>query len=133
MDCKNEVLKNQDVYSDRTDVSFEISLFEQGMVRNPKTNDVIFCMNPMDQGDEDYIYSLTWSSIELSDVQDCLNEISDSFFDFIGSDRETELNNLSNDYLTGIVSSINSYNGHFNGHLHYYPDEYQIVKQSELS
>jgi len=105
-----------DAYTDRVDVTMEISLFEYGIIRNPKTNECIFSMYlTNEEPDDDKEIKLNHVDISLADVRGYLiDDSSQGFFDYIGSDLETELDRLDNDYLTNIINSINSYDGWFN-------------------
>jgi len=118
-------------YTDRVDADFDTSLYECGLVRNPKTNKVIFCINYFEVCE----YGMTWEDgvpvpimdttfISWSDVWDALNEVEDGYYSFIGSDKETELKNLNAKYLTGHIQSLNMYNGHFDPWDHYHGPVY---------
>ena len=100
-------------FTDGVDVSFEISLFEYGIIRNPKTCETVFCHNrhldPETLKDAD----LDCQIITIEEVKSILEEQTEGFFSFIGSDKETEINSLDNNYLSGIISSIDSYDGSF--------------------
>ena len=96
-------------YSDRVDVTFEISLYEYGIVRNPKTGYVVYTRPKLDNTDSDNPKDYYWdyTIVELEDVVEALNEISSGYFDFVGQTKEEILANLSNEYLTGEIFSIN--------------------------
>lgn len=51
--------------------------------------------------------------ISFEDVKEVLEEVEDGYFNFIGSTREKELNELDNDYLTSHIFSLNTYSGFF--------------------
>lgn len=102
---------NDTEYTDRVDVSFEISLGDYGIVRNPKTDEVIYGSAANDEGGYG-AFDTTYISLE--DVREVLEDIEDGFFDYIDSNRETELNNLDNNNLASIIYSINSYGDYFN-------------------
>lgn len=93
-------------YTDKVDVSTEISFFEYGIIRNPKTGHVIYSMEDED-GNRYYDYTF----VDMDEVEEDLKEIDDGFFDFIGSDLNTVLTGLDNNYLTDIIRSMNDYNG----------------------
>jgi len=105
-------LKEED-FTDRTDATFEIALYEYGLVRNPKTGETAFCINTTDDFKEDYEYEIVTMEISAREIQEALEEISDGYFDFIGSDRKTELKNIDNEYLTHHIRAMNMYNGWF--------------------
>ena len=102
---------NLDKYTDRTDVNSYISLFDQGAIRNPETNETLFPLN-LYQGDficpeEDESADVSSDNvrnqdIDFNEVKEALQEIDSGYYSFIGSDRETELKNLDNDYLNGL-------------------------------
>jgi len=106
-----------DNYTDRVDVSIEISLLEYGILRDPETNECLFCRmtdNWEMTNDDDEII-LKSCDVSVSDVRDYLiDESSQGFFDYIGSNLETELERLDNLNLAHIISSINMYDGWFN-------------------
>jgi hypothetical protein len=96
-------------FSDRTDVSAEVSLLEYGLMRNPTTNRVIYAM-PADVSNSP---CFDWTIIDLDDVKEFLDEAPKGFYDFIGSNKAAELDGLHNNYLTNIISAANMYNGWF--------------------
>ena len=106
---------NEDEYTDRTDATFDIALHEYGLVRNPTNNDTVFCLNTVDNHEvaEDFEYIYVHSIIEKEDVYNALQEAGDGYFSFIGSDLETEIDRLDNDYLSHHIFSLNMYNGVF--------------------
>ena len=105
-----------DAYTDRVDVTMEISLFEYGIIRNPETNECIF--NRFLTNEEPYDdqeIELNHVNVSLYDVTSYLiDDSSQGFFSYIGSDLKTELERLDNDNLAHIINSINSYDGWFN-------------------
>jgi hypothetical protein len=113
-----EVLKaiedgEYDQYTDRMDVSIEISLFEYGIIRNPQNNEVLF-YNGNPEPLDDHRISLRHTEISLADVRGYLiDESSKGFFSYIGSSLEKELAELDNNYLAGLIHSINMYDGYF--------------------
>jgi len=106
-----------DNYTDRVDVSIEISLLEYGILRDPETNECLFCQmtdNWEMTNDDDKIV-LKSHEVSLADVRDYLiDESSQGFFDYIGSNLKIELERLDNLNLAHIINSINSYDGWFN-------------------
>ena len=98
-------------YKDRVDVSMDISLFEYGIIRNPKTERVIYY--------HDSVKRYDWTSISVSDVKEALEEVGEGFYSFIGSNKEDEMKNLDNDNLTTIIMSLNQYSGYFNDTCNY--------------
>ena len=109
---------NYDNYTDRVDVSIEISLLEYGILRDPETTECLFCQPltdnwEMDEDDKSII--LKSCDVSIADVRDYLiDESSKGFFSYIGSDLKIELERLDNNLLTHIIHSINSYDGWFN-------------------
>jgi N12 class adenine-specific DNA methylase len=105
---------NLKAYTDRIDVNEDISLHEYGIIRNPKNDRTIFCTNPnVDYPEKSYRYEYVIDFISLQDVKEVLEDINKGFFDFIGSDRETEIEQLYNDNLAYMIFSINQYDGSF--------------------
>ena len=98
-------------FSDMSDASAEISFMEYGMIRNPKTDQVIYC-TPVDADYKEIM--LDWSIVSIEDVREYLEEdATDGFYSFIGSSKEKELNQLNNNYLAGVIQGINQYDGYF--------------------
>jgi hypothetical protein len=105
-----------DAYTDRVDCTMEISLFEYGIIRNPETNECIFSryLSNEEPNDDEEI-ELNHVDVSLADVRGYLiDESSQGFFSYIGSDLETELDRLDNENLASIINSINMYDGWFN-------------------
>jgi hypothetical protein len=105
-----------DNYTDRVDVSIEISLFEYGILRDPQTNDCIFNNHwTNEEPDDDQEFLLNHNTVTLADVRDYLiDQTSQGFFSYIGSDLQTELDRLDNNNLAHIITPINMYDGWFN-------------------
>jgi hypothetical protein len=109
------------VFTDKMDVSTKISLYEYGIIRDPKTNKCVVCTNihelDVNFGDlsGDSIkpkVKIFW--IDFDDVVETLEEISDGYFDFIGSTRLKELRLLDESHLVYHIYSIEMYDGRFN-------------------
>ena len=130
MTNKERLLKALDEkgYTDGVDVDTETTLYEYGVIRNPETNDVLYCKDFSHEGGQ---IIFDWSTIGMDDVKDALQEAEGGFFSFIGSDLEIELTNLSNDYLANIISSLNQYNGHFEQSCQYNMDEEDAIRRIE--
>ena len=115
-------------YTDGVDISIEISFFEYGIIRNPKTNKVLYrSLRPYCLTDGVDIFGYDWTNVEINDVIEALEEIENGFYDYIGSDKETELKHLDNEDLSYIISSINNYNGYFNDSLYYDTEETEVL------
>ena len=95
----------------------KISLYEYGLIRNPDTNKVIFCLNPNWMEGEKPIIKTDY--IEFDEVQLALENIDIGYFDYIGCSKEKALARLDNRYLTLDILPINQYNGYFIDHLYY--------------
>lgn len=107
--CK--VYFNEKAYSDRMDVSLDISLYEYGVIRNPKSNRTILGIGTNIHGE--YI-EFDFTYIGMEEVKSHLEEIEDSFFSFVGADsKEQYINELDNECLSHTIHSINMYDGHF--------------------
>ena len=107
--CK--VYFNERAYTDRMDVSLEISLYDYGVIRNPKSNRTIMGIgvnSNCEYNEFDFTY------IGMAEVKSHLEEIEDSFFSFVGADsKEQYINELDNECLSHVIHSINMYDGHF--------------------
>ena len=105
-----------DAYTDRVDVTIEISLLEYGIIRNPKTNECIFCITrtcEWEMEDDDKSIELQHRDISIDDMKEYLEEwASDGFFSFIGSDKQKELDQLDNNFAH-LIQSITMYDGYF--------------------
>ena len=105
-------------FSDKTDVNTKIALYEYGIIRNPKTNKCIICTNvhELDCSFGDVlsgIPKIKVDYIDFDEVKEALGDMGDGYFQFIGSDRETELENLDNDFLTFHIEALEAYDGRF--------------------
>ena len=113
--------KLSETHTDTVDASIEISLHEYGLARNPKTHETVFCVNPSSEYENgDVFQDMTvwefkyrYDEISLDDVIEALHDAGPGYFSFIGSDLETELSELDNDFLSHHIMSLNMYNGHF--------------------
>lgn len=93
-------------YTDGLDASMGISLFEYGIIRNPKTDKVIYYVPEIKKYD--------WSTVAIGEVKEVLETATNGFYSFIGSTKEIELKQLDNNNLSNIIHSLNSYSGAFN-------------------
>lgn len=100
-------------FSDAVDVSPEISLFEYGIIRNPKTEETILTYPSYVWEEMEKEIMFDSFTISLEEVKETLEEMEKGFFDFIGSYKEREIKNLNNEYLTNMIQSIRDYNGTF--------------------
>jgi hypothetical protein len=111
---KKEILYRLRGYTDMMDTSKKISLFEYGIVRRPRDGRVVYYIPEINKWD--------WTIISLDKVKEALENINSGFYSFIGSDKETELKNLDNNYLSGIIFSINGWNGMFRDSCYFTSD-----------
>ena len=118
----NEMLKealesdiNEDDFTDRVDANFNTSLYEYGVVRNPKNDMTLIGNKPVDGEYTDY----TVFYISLNDVKEVLSDMEEGFFDYIDEDKEEVLSNLDNENLARYIQSINSYNGWWSDQAYY--------------
>ena len=100
-------------FTDKMDASTIISLFEYGIVRNPETSQTLMAMADYREGLEPNNFRFSSDVITMKDVQDALNEAGKGFYDFLGSTKEKEMANLDNDNLSGLIFSLNQWNGYF--------------------
>ena len=101
-------------HTDRVDVSFNISLFEYGVVRNPETNETIFSVTAgIDAGIEIYKHEILIYDITIDDVRDDLEDMPSGYFALIGSTIEQELELLDNKYLSIHIKSMQQYDGRY--------------------
>lgn len=99
----NDLEAFNNYFTDKTSISLYGSLTGYGMIRNPKSGLTIF-----KQGNKFCKITVT-----LKDIRKKLEKTGQDFFNYIGSDRETELKKLCNNTLTGIIQSLNAYYGIF--------------------
>ena len=96
-------------FDDRTDATLEISLLEYGILRDSKTGYTIF-VHPKVEDSEDYNdYMYDWSEIDVAQVIDIINDISEGFFSFVGIEKAEYLKMLDNNYLASVIQDIKSY------------------------
>lgn len=94
-----------------SDVSADVSLGDYGFLWNPETNKAISTLPGYYWEDEDPKFHI--DHITVDQVREALQEIEDGFFDFIGSNRENELDNLDKNNVPYYVESIEQYSGLF--------------------
>jgi len=103
-------------FIDGVDVNPRISLFEYGILRNPKTNKTLMCINIYEHlysGKQPKIYV---DYISTDDVAEALEDMPDGFWDFTDIDKDLVLNNLDNldnNDLSLWIYDINQWNGKF--------------------
>ncbi|MCP4597018.1 hypothetical protein [Neptuniibacter sp.] len=110
-----------DKFSDRIDMTTTISLYEYKIIRNPKTDKCIICYNchalenigSVVDYDKAVKPDIGVEYISFDDVKEELENVEPGYFDFIGADRQTEIDDLNNDYLTNHIFSLDMYNGAF--------------------
>ena len=97
-------------FTDGVDVSPEISLLEYGILRNPATNKVVFCVHLSDEN-----YHFDTSTISYEDILEALEGISDKFYDMLGVSVEEYKGWLTKSpkHLSSLINDINMYNGYF--------------------
>lgn len=102
-------------HTDRVDVSFDISLFEYGVIRNSNTDETIFCATAgyIDAGIEIHEHEILTHHITIDDVREVLKDIGSGYFTSIGSTRKHELELLDNKYLSIHIQSIQQYDGQY--------------------
>jgi hypothetical protein len=103
-----------DNYTDRVDVTIEISLFEYGILRDPEDGECLFYKDGFinEEPDNDFRIQLYKHDVSIDDVKDYLeNHAKDGFFRYIGSSKYKEIERLDNGNLAHIISSINQWDG----------------------
>lgn len=107
---------NEEEFTDRVDANFDISLYEYGVVRNPKNDMTLIGRKPTDEG----VYSdYAIMYISLEDVREVLEDMDDSFYRTIDADKETVLANLDNEHLAIHIMDINMENGWWSDQAYY--------------
>ena len=103
-----------------TDANLATSLFEYGMVMNPKTGHVIYAKPKDDRAADDDQASLDrfyydWTQVDQDDIDSALDDAGDrGFFDFVGQDRGTYLEWAKNPQAWPmVVSDLNDWDGKF--------------------
>jgi hypothetical protein len=113
-----QAIENGDynAYTDTVDADLTISLFEYTVIRNPKTNECLFCsLYTNEEPDDDQLVNLKSIDVSLEDVRNYLiDESSKGYFSYIGSDLKTELERLDNNHLALSILSIDQWDGWFN-------------------
>ena len=101
-------------FTDGIDADSKISLYEYGWLRNPANDKTLVCLNPSSvEHSKENPPDIRVVHISLEDVKEALEEAGDGYYSFIGSDKETELKGLCNEYLIHFVQSLSMYNGIF--------------------
>ena len=107
-------------FTDRMDADIKTALYEYRIIRNPKNDKCIICINAheleMDHKDPSGTTvkpNVIVEYISIDDVEEELEEANDGYFKFIGSTRKKELDELDNDYLTYHIFSLWQWNGAF--------------------
>ncbi len=100
-------------FTDGIDADSKVSLYEYGWLRNPANDKTLVCLNHTGEHSKENPPDIRVIHISLEDVKEALEEASDGYYSFIGSDRETELKGVSNEYLINSVHSLSMYNGVF--------------------
>lgn len=96
-------------YTDTVDANIQISLHEYGIIRDPKTEHVVFTHY---NDDKNRIMAES-TYISVNDVETALQDQGKGFFDYIGSTLAIELDTLDADHLALTIRSLNQYNGWF--------------------
>ena len=112
----NENELNQEEFTDRVDADFDTSLYEYGVVRNPKNDMTLIGRNP---GDDGLYTDYAVMYISIEDVKEVLEEMEEGFYSFIGEPKEEVLARLSNDLLAINIMDINMYNGWWSDQAQY--------------
>ncbi len=108
------------VFTDKVDINEKISLYEYGIIRNPKTNKCVVCTNiheldvsfgDLMDGSPKPKVKIFW--LGLDEVEEALEEAPMGYFEFIGSTKRRELKMLDNEYLTGTINSLEAYGDFF--------------------
>jgi hypothetical protein len=100
-------------YTDRMDEDIETSLYEYRIIRNPKNDKCVICINAHEMDDTLSKPNVIVEYISIDDVEEELKEANDGYFKFIDSKREIELAELDNNYLTHHIFSLWQWNGAF--------------------
>lgn len=101
-------------FTDTSDGTPGICLHDKGIMRNPETNIVIYCL-PLQNQSTDKDPVMAWTEVTREEVIEDLCEEGTAFFDFIGSTLEKELALIEKypDSLCGIIDTMNTYNGKY--------------------
>ena len=103
------------VFTDKVDVDGKISLYEYGIIRDPKTNKTVMCINTGDYlwgGQKPEVKIL---NISQDDVLEQLYEMEEGFFSYIGQNRDDVIQDTFryDDNLSYLIMTMNVYNGCF--------------------
>jgi hypothetical protein len=101
------------VSTDKVDVDEKISLYEYGVIRNPKTGKTVLCTNT-----NDYLYEgakpkVKVMYISLDDVFEKLNEVDIGFYSWIGSSKIQVMLSIAYNNLAIYINMLNNWNGSF--------------------
>lgn len=99
-------------FTDGMDVNPITSLYEYGYLRSPDTGKTLVCANPSsEEHTQDNPPIIRVVYLDKSDIEERLQDIGSGFFQFIGSDIRTELDNLDNNHLAYLIHSIEMWDG----------------------
>lgn len=101
-------------FTDKTDVSNAISLYEQGCIRDPKTHKTIMTYYNIFK-ERNVAISTYISEQDVIDALEEMNELHPNFFEYISETYEDVIDNLDKDHLCYYIEALNDYNGWFNG------------------
>ena len=117
---------NEDEFSDRVDVNFDISLYEYGVVRNPENDMTLIGTKPTDEG----VYSdYAVTYISLDDVKEVIADMEDGFFEFIDQPKEEILQILTNEHLAPYIQYVDAYNGYWNAQFNLREDKQDALNR----
>mgnify|MGYP001580339442 CR=1 FL=1 len=106
-------------YDDRIDANPEISLFEYGIIRQNKTDKVLYWYQIDEYKSESKVENTGHIEIHYigtRDVMEALERVDNGFYEFIGSTKGNEIAVLlhSQENLSYLIYSLNQWNGWFN-------------------
>ena len=105
------------VFTDKVDVDEKISLYEYGVIRDPLTGKTILCTNTSDYLWDGNKPKIQVQYIDFIDVLEALQEVDDHYFDYIGSTRENEINDLHGRYLADHIAALNNWGSIFSDEI----------------
>ncbi len=100
-------------FTDGSDASPEISLWEYGGLGHPEANEYV---NIVQHEDDEDTFTLYYDAIDKDEVLDYLEGLdeNDGFWDFIGQSKYEVIDSVRDtDLLSHIIESVNMYSGHF--------------------
>jgi hypothetical protein len=103
-------------FTDGLDASFEISLFEYGILYNPNSEYVIYT-TPKSEASEGSTdpsdYAFDYTRVSVGELREVLDDLDEGFFSFTGQSRDLMNQMIDQAAVATVIHDVNSWNGYF--------------------